>query len=172
MADFIPAFEKTMTYEGGFVLHEVKGDRGGLTFAGIAENFHPDWLGWPIIKQHGAEDMRLTPLVKEFYKSKFWDLMKGDEICDQEIAENIFDFGVNAGMGTSAKIAQTIAGVTPDGGIGPVSVRALNQLNGDDFSAAMFILKVDRYSRIVNRNPSQAKFLRGWVNRSLKILKS
>ena len=36
MADFEKAFNKTMMNEGGFMLHDVEGDRGGMTFAGIS----------------------------------------------------------------------------------------------------------------------------------------
>lgn len=172
MAEFRPAFEKTMELEGGFILHKVAGDTGGLTFAGIAENHWPNWSGWPIVKESGAEDPRLTPLVMEFYKTNFWNRIKGDELQEQETAENIFDFAVNAGVKTSAMIAQRIAGVLVDGVIGNKSIAALNQISGDDFAMAMFAFKIKRYARIVTRNRSQKKFLLGWINRSLKTLES
>nr|VFJ68710.1 MAG: Glycosyl hydrolase 108 [Candidatus Kentron sp. DK] len=43
MADFGQAFEKTMRNEGGFQLHTVRGDPGGMTYAGISRRHHPDW---------------------------------------------------------------------------------------------------------------------------------
>ncbi len=45
MADFIPCFEQTLTLEGGYKLHTVKGDRGGMTYAGISRVHHPNWPG-------------------------------------------------------------------------------------------------------------------------------
>ena len=33
MADFLPSFERVLRNEGGYVLHTVKNDRGGQTFA-------------------------------------------------------------------------------------------------------------------------------------------
>ncbi len=38
MAQFEPAFELMIRDEGGYVLHEVPGDTGGMTYAGIARN--------------------------------------------------------------------------------------------------------------------------------------
>ncbi|MDE2704033.1 MAG: hypothetical protein OXI35_03130 [Gemmatimonadota bacterium] len=40
------AFERTMRLEGGYLLHEVEGDAGGLTYAGIAKNRWPDLALW------------------------------------------------------------------------------------------------------------------------------
>ena len=46
MADFLPAYEAMIRNEGGYVLHDVPGDRGGMTYAGIARNMNPQWPGW------------------------------------------------------------------------------------------------------------------------------
>ena len=39
----------------------------------------------------------------------------------------VFDFGVNAGTGRSAKYLQTLIGTVADGGIGPNTLRALDE---------------------------------------------
>lgn len=39
MSDFAVAYERMIRNEGGYVLHQVAGDRGGQTYAGIARNF-------------------------------------------------------------------------------------------------------------------------------------
>ena len=170
MAVFEQAFEKTMENEGGFVLHEVSGDSGGLTYAGIAENFHPEWPGWPLLKGGNTEDPKLTGMVRSFYKEKFWDRFGGDQVPEQEIAESIFDFGVNAGLATSVKLAQRVIGVLPDGVIGPKSRKAMNDIDGETFKEKFAIAKIARYATIVNRNRTQGKFLLGWINRTLKSL--
>ena len=43
MADFEQAFSKTMGAEGGYKLTDIKGDKGGQTYAGISRRFHPDF---------------------------------------------------------------------------------------------------------------------------------
>ena len=170
MADFLPAFEQMIKDEGGYVLHDVEGDTGGMTYAGIARNKNPHWKGWPYIdsKEMGGA---LTGLVREFYKQEFWDKMRGDEIREQDIANSIFNFGVNAGMGMAVKLAQLVVGATPDGGIGAKTVELLNQQNPTDFRKSYALTKIARYAEICNKNRTQSKFLLGWINRTMSGLK-
>lgn len=168
MADFLQAYEKTMILEGGYKLTDVKNDRGGQTYAGISRKFHPNWQGWYFI------DKGETPpseMVRGFYKVEFWDKFQGDSITDQKVAEALYDFGVNAGVKTSAKLAQIITGVTPDGAFGPKSLQAINSVSPDIFVLSFAIAKVSRYANIVAKDKSQLKFLLGWLNRTLKGLK-
>ena len=79
MADFEPCFEKVILIEGGYKLHEVQGDRGGMTYAGIARNFWPKWPGWAKIDANEF-DGELTRLVRVFFKAEFWDRIRGDDI--------------------------------------------------------------------------------------------
>lgn len=170
MAEFEPAFEKMIRAEGGFKLTDVAADRGGQTYAGIARNFHPHWSGWRYVDAGSLEAAELTQSVREFYKTEFWDRMKGDDIQPQAVAETIFDFGVNAGLGTSVKLAQLVVGVLPDGGVGPKTLAALNGFDPAEFAARLAIAKIKRYAEICNRDRSQSKFLLGWVNRALEAL--
>ena len=169
MANFLPAFEQMMKDEGGYVLHDVEGDTGGMTYAGIARNKNPQWDGWALIdrKDFGGA----TPLVREFYKREFWEKMRGDEIGSQEIASSIFNFGVNAGMSMAVKIAQIVVNATPDGGMGAKTLELLNQQNGGDFRKSYALAKIARYADICNKNRTQSKFLLGWINRTLSGLK-
>ena len=52
----------------------------------------------------------LTPMVREFYRVEFWDKMRGNEINNQDVANTIFNFGVNAGMSMAVKLAQLVVG--------------------------------------------------------------
>ena len=168
MADFEPAFEIMIRNEGGYVNHTVSGDRGGQTFAGIARNFHSGWEGWQLIDRNDMDNPRLTELVREFYKTDFWDKIKGDKIDSQQIAETLFDFAVNAGYRTAGKLAQLVVGATPDGIIGPVSLKAINAVEEEHFVAKYALAKVARYLEIVKRDRSQMKFMVGWLNRTLR----
>jgi lysozyme family protein len=169
MADFTPAFEKMIHDEGGYQLTDIPGDRGGQTYAGIARKPNPDWAGWQHIdrKDFGSA----TPLVREFYKTNFWDRVRGDDIKEQAIAETIFNFSVNTGVGVAAKLAQLIVGVTPDGAIGAKTVERLNICTAEKFLPAYALAKIQRYVDICMKNRDQSKFLLGWVRRSLEGLK-
>jgi len=169
MADFNPAFEKMLHDEGGMQLTNIPGDRGGMTYAGIARNANPDWAGWQFIdrKDFGSA----TQLVREFYKVNFWDRIRGDELTNQAIAETIFNFAVNTGVGVASKLAQLIVGVTPDGAIGAKTVERLNICTAEKFLPAYALAKISRYAQICNKDRSQSKFLLGWINRTLAGLK-
>ena len=164
MADFLPAYEAMIRNEGGYVLHDVPADRGGMTYAGIARNMNPQWPGWALIDR-GAEVP--AQLVREFYKAGYWNPIQGDQITSQVIAQTIFDFHVNAGA-VARKLAQLVVGATPDGAIGPKTVAALNAYDPDRFVMAYALAKIARYRDIVNRDRSQLKFLLGWINRTLQ----
>lgn len=164
MADFLPAFEKMIVAEGGYVLHNVEGDRGGMTYAGIARNMNPQWAGWAVIDQGGAP---AADMVRHFYRANFWNPIRGDDLKHQTTAEAVFDFGVNAGLGVATKLAQLVVGATPDGQLGPRSVDLLNNYDPQKFVLAYALAKIARYRDIVQRDRTQAKFLLGWVNRTL-----
>lgn len=167
MAQFEPAFEKMIRNEGGYQLHEVAGDRGGMTYAGISRRYHPHWPGWDLIDSNDMNS-RLTEAVRVFYRGQFWDPIQGDDLAVQEVAESLFDFAVNAGVGTAVKLAQIAIGVTPDGIMGPVTRDALNAIDPGNFIGKFVVAKVARYAGICNRDPDQKKFLLGWINRTLK----
>ena len=164
MADFLPAFETMIVAEGGYRLHTIDGDRGGMTYAGISRVHNPNWSGWEQL-DHGS-----TPspdLVRAWYKGAYWAPICGDDISSQAVAQNIFDFYVNAGA-PAKKLAQLVVGVTPDGAFGPKTVVAINSCDPDKFVLIYTLAKIARYRDIVTRDRSQSKFLLGWVNRALK----
>lgn len=165
MADFLPAYEAMIVDEGGYVLHSVPGDRGGQTYAGIARNRWPQWSGWAVVDA-GAEPH--ADLVRGFYRANFWNAMRLDEVQDQRVAQNLFDFGVNAGTGTAIKLAQIVVGATPDGRVGPKTLAAVNALSPELFVARYALAKLARYEQIVTRDRVQGKFLLGWLRRTLK----
>lgn len=165
MSDFHQAFERMIVNEGGYVLHTVKHDRGGQTYAGIARNAWPKWAGWAYID---AGDTPPAEMVRGFYRSNFWTAMRLEEVESQDVARTLFDFGVNAGTGTAIKLAQIVVGTTPDGKIGPKTLAAINAYNPALFIAQYALAKLARYEQIITRDGSQRAFLLGWLRRTLK----
>ena len=163
--DFSPAFEKMIVREGGYRLTNDPTDRGGQTYAGIARNRHPQWPGWAIIDQGGTPP---ASMVRDFYRANFWTPLRLDVVADQRVASSLFDFAVNAGVGTSAKLAQIVAGTTPDGQVGAKTVEAINATAPELFLAHFTLAKIARYRDIVRRDKTQIKFLMGWINRALE----
>ncbi|MEO0443639.1 MAG: glycosyl hydrolase 108 family protein [Pseudomonadota bacterium] len=170
MAIFINAYEKMIHNEGGYVNHKITGDRGGQTYAGIARAFHPDWQGWRLIDADNIDDPQLIDWVVAFYQENFWDRLKGNQINNQNIAESLFDFAVNAGVRTAVKLAQIVVGASPDGIVGKNTLAKLNDTDEELFISKYALAKVARYTKIVQRDRSQSKFLLGWLNRTLKAI--
>lgn len=175
MADFSKAFQLMIAHEGGYV--NDPDDPGGETYRGIARKIHSKWNGWTTVdmlkRQSGFpanldKDTGLQEDISDFYRITFWDPMKGDQISSQEVASSIFDFGVNAGLSTSASLAQLVVGAKADGVIGPKSVEAINGFDSEHFLAAFTVAKIARYVNIVKKRPSSRKYFYGWVVRALE----
>lgn len=155
------AFAQVLLSEGGFKLTNIPGDRGGLTYAGIAKNKHPSWVGWTMIAK-GTLPTR--QMVEDFYRVEYWGACRCDDM-PSGVDYVVFDFAVNAGRGRAAKLLQQSVGVADDGMIGPGTMAAVRRMDPrhilDNFSAA----KASFYKGLVDRDPSQAKFIKGWLNR-------
>jgi len=173
MSNFLKVLPLTIENEGGYILHEIEGDKGGRTFAGIAENFWSDWEGWDMIDDGVAWDNpRLVKSVELFYKKNFWDVQNLDLISDPKTAYTVFDFCMNVGSRTGARLAQKACGAKPDGRIGPKTAEALNSMDPEMFDKQFALEKMYRYAAIVRRDQSQAKFIGGWARRTEEVEKT
>lgn len=162
MADFLPAYEQAILLEGGYKLHEVQGDRGGQTYAGIARKRWPQWPGWAEID---AGRQPATAMVRAFYHANFWLRFRVDGIADQEVAECLFLGAINAEA--SVKLWQVVVGVTPDGVVGQKTLAAINAAPRENLLPLVTLAKITRYRDICMRDRTQTKFLLGWINRAL-----
>lgn len=182
MAEFEPCYEKVIRLEGGYSLHEVAGDRGGMTYAGIARNAWPQWAGWEKIDAN-EYDAELTRMVRPFYREEYWDRILGDDIKSLEAAYHIYAFSINAGLKVAVRIAQRVVGATPDGIFGPKTLARVNEMIEDEKDERIFVVtyslfKIFRYKDICLNDPwrtsdrivSNEKFLCGWINRVQKGL--
>lgn len=158
------AFKQMLASEGGFTDDERdKGNRlpdgrKGSTMLGVTQFNWERHLGHEVTHDHMR---RLTPAdVEPLYKKKYWDVVRADEL-PSGIDYLVFDMGVNAGPGRSIKLLQAAVGVTPDGGLGPISMAAVQAVDPvkliQDFSDA----KEDFY-RGLNDFTTHGT---GWLNR-------
>ncbi len=175
MAEFEPALEKTLKTEGGYV--NDPDDPGGETYKGIARKRNSEWPGWDLIDLEKSKDTfpqdlvsntEIQHLVSELYKTNYWDRVRGDDIKDQEIAQSIFDFAVNAGTQASSKLAQNAVGAIADGIIGPNTLKKINSDNTRAFLAVFALGKIRRYVNICENRKKSRKYFFGWVKRTLE----
>jgi len=174
MANFSIAYNHVLINEGGYI--NDPDDPGGETYKGVARKMFPKWEGWTTIDllklqsnfpKNLDSDNELQQMVKTFYEGNFWDKVKGDNITDQDVATSIFDFAVNAGVKTSASLAQMVVGATADGIIGPKSIEAINSYSTELFLAKFTLAKIARYIHIVKKRPTSKKYFYGWIRRAM-----
>jgi len=187
MADFYQAYQITMANEGGY--GNDPDDVGGETYKGVARNYHPNWNGWALVDGHKgsptfkkdlAADEKLQQAVKEFYKTNFWNVYLLDTFSSQNIANEMFDTGVNMGTGRSSKFlqqalnylnknGQLFSDLVDDGKIGNKTIKALDIILGNGEEKLLYkilnILQANHYLEYMTKSPTQEKFARGWFSR-------
>lgn len=187
MADFKTAYQLTRDAEGGYSNNSA--DRGKETYKGISRKNFPLWPGWNTIDSYQSSnifllnqqlnaDTNLQKAVQDFYKKEFWDALKLDQVNNEKIAQELFDTGVNMGIGTAGLFLQRALNVTNknatlypdlklDGQIGAKTIATLNSHpKPDDLFKVLNTLQGAKYIAICEANPSQEVFLYGWLKRS------
>ena len=114
---FSEALEIILHHEGGYVNHPK--DPGGETNLGVTKRVYEDFGGEKEMKDLTKAD------VEPIYKKNYWDRVKGDDL-PEGLDLCIFDFAVNAGPGRAAKFIQRLVNTTVDGGIGPNTLKCIN----------------------------------------------
>lgn len=125
MATFNDAYKILIKKEGGYV--NDSDDSGGETYKGISRRYNLKWEGWEIIdnykkKYYGKslsrildKDENLDKLVKDLYKTNYWDIFELDDIPSQGLAYQMFDTCVNCGSAAAIRFAQAALGEKIDG---------------------------------------------------------
>src|ERR1044071_8189094 len=91
MSDFKPAFLFTLQHEDATRSGKVTVDAGGRTRFGIAEKFHPD-LPDEFFTGPAEDALAEAETIEEH---EYWDALRLDEVEDQNVANKLFDMGVN-----------------------------------------------------------------------------
>jgi lysozyme family protein len=123
MADFLKAYEKTSQSEGGYTAHPKDNGNwtGGRQGVGvlIGTNFG---VSAPLLKQFLGRNPTVTEMknlsldtVKNLFKKLYWDAIRGDEIINQEIANEFFDDAILSGQVSAIKKMQTVLGLSVTG---------------------------------------------------------
>jgi lysozyme family protein len=150
------AFLAVLKHEGGYVNHPK--DPGGMTNLGVTKRAWEEYVGHEVDE---ATMRGLTPeVVKPFYKSRYWDRIKGDDL-PSGVDYAAYDLAVNSGTGRAAKYLQQIAGVTADGAIGPKSLEAIKSCDPAETVEALCAMRLDFLQKL----PTWDTFGKGWGKR-------
>jgi lysozyme family protein len=186
MSDFGRAIQKILRHEG------VQFDAAGMPVPGrTGYANHPDDPGKEtnygvtiaVAREFGyAGPMRDIPYatVLKIYRLRYWDVIRGDEIPDQEIAEELFDTGVNCGVGVAKTFLQRVLNVlnkkgvlwpdiTVDGVVGPKTVAVLvTALKTAPYYRLCILRALDslqcvRYIELAEEKEKFETFVGGWL---------
>ena len=118
-----------------------------------------------------GEMKALTPdTVKPFYKAMYWDKVGGDNL-PPNVAYAVFDFAVNAGVSRAAKFLQRAVGAVDDGVVGSGTLGMVAKADPAKLLQNFTSQKIAFYTDLAQRNPSQQKFLKGWLARVDEVSK-
>ena len=145
--------------EGGF--SDDPADTGGRTYKGISERWNADlWKDGP------PTDAQ----VRERYEQRYVKGPGFDKVSDLRLREQLIDFGVNSGPGVAIQKLQAVLRVTVDGALGPKTLGALAQSDSRKINNLLVAARIMMLCRIVQKNPSQNRFIAGWADRALQFL--
>lgn len=113
---FARALKEVLKSEGGYVNHPK--DPGGATNKGITQATYDAY-------RSRKQSVRLITdaEVASIYKSRYWDAVQADDL-PAGLDYAVFDFAVNSGPVRAIRFLQDALGVSVDGQIGPLTVKA------------------------------------------------
>jgi lysozyme family protein len=151
--DFDTALAIVLGFEGGFA-SDAK-DKGGPTCLGITQAVYSAWL-----KNHNLPDAPVAGITHEYasaiYLETYWN-----GVCDalpSPLNAVAFDGAVNHGR-------TGVRGLL-------VSALAFPGASVESEAFALLVLRDRLYRQIVLRDPSQERFLHGWLNRLANLRKA
>lgn len=154
--------------EGGYVDDQV--DRGGATKFGVTAAT----LGaWRRLGRHAtrAEVAALTEdEAREIYRQRYVVDPGFERIADGALRAQLVDDGVLSGPATAIMALQRVLGVNVDGKLGPQTLAKLEMSDKAWVRRALLKDRALRFARIVQRDPTQSRFLVGWLTRALEFL--
>jgi len=168
---FKMALEYTFINEGGF--SNVKEDKGGPTKYGITIHDLQKWRG----KTLSADDVRnmTQQEAEKIYEAWYWRPMHLDRITDQNVAIALFDRAVLNGLTGVSRHVRVVCGEAEKGYGDKANfdelIDEVNSMNPVKFVMFLADRCDSKHRATVAADPSQARFLRGWLNRVNRMRK-
>ena len=160
MADVSKVIDDVIVREGPETNDPV--DKGGRTKYGISEASNPDlWKdGPPTEAQSRAR-----------YEQRYVTGPGFDKIGDKQLQAQLIDFGVNSGPMVAIMKLQDVLHVKSDGILGPQTLVLANSGQSRDTNNRLVAARVRMIGKIVQKNPSQLRFINGWLDRAVQFIK-
>lgn len=149
--------------EGGDKVTNDPLDKGGRTQYGISEKSFPEaWKDGKVTEQE----------AREIYLNKFVIGPGFNKIpaSHSKVQAILVDWGVNSGPIIAIQHLQRLLVVKVDGIFGPGTLAALIAAEPNILAAKLCRERVQMIARVVQKNPSQVKYLAGWLDRAISFI--
>lgn len=167
MSDFLVAFTKLMTFEGTTFTNDPS-DHGGATKFGLTLAFIQKYVDVNYTVAQ-LKDMSQQE-AQNIYKDLWWDKYTVGSIIDQALATKVFLAIINMGPSQAIRLLQKAlndSGLLShvDGVLGPLTIALCNKAPAL-VTLNLIAEEIKFYNALVAKDPSQIKFLKGWLNRA------
>jgi lysozyme family protein len=155
--NFEECIARLLEHEGGYVWHAE--DPGGETNYGVTRAVYEQYVGRQVMdgEMKGLTHEDVYPI----YKENYWDRLRADDL-PSGVDWSCFDWGVNSGTSRAAKALQRIVGVEQDGGIGPMTLQAVAEMEPAEIVEQMHHMRDGFYRSLTTFET----FGRGWIRRN------
>jgi len=155
-------FEKAMKFvreaEGGYYNHP--NDPGGETMYGITKRDYPD-LDIKNLSREKAD---------EIFFNDYWTPSVADKL-PEPVFISYFDSAVNTGRTQANRFLQRALGVSADGKVGPITLKAIEKADPKNLAYKIIDQRQTFYENLAKTKPKLKVFLKGWTNRNNNLRK-
>ena len=157
---FDQAFERLIGHEGKFT--NDRQDRGNWTTGVIGKGELKGTKYGISAMTYPDLDIKSLSLqqAKKIYKRDWWDKINADQI-DSALVFQVWDFAINAGMGTAKRKLQLAVGVLDDGIIGNLTIQAINKAELNDILLKFNAERLKYYTSL----STWPRYGKGWTLR-------
>ena len=162
--NFAKAYRKTIAAEGGFSQHPL--DPGGATMKGVTLKTYSAHLG----RQATVEELKAIPEehLLTIYGQGYWDKCRCDDL-PSGLDVCVFDWAVNSGPRRAVRALQELAGVTPDGDVGPKTLAAVASWWGYYGTKTCIAMYQNERMEYLEDLPTFKVFGNGWTKRVIDM---
>lgn len=162
---FDQAFERLIGHEGKFT--DDRQDRGNWTTGVIGKGqLNGTKYGISAMTYPDLDIRNLTlARAKIIYKRDWWDKINAESL-HSAIVFQVWDFAVNAGMGTAKRKLQKAVGVAEDGIIGKKTLQAIQAVELNDVLLKFTAEKLKHYTSL----STWSRYGKGWTIRTAEQL--
>jgi lysozyme family protein len=152
-----------LVFEGSVFTNHPK-DKGGPTRYGVIQTVYDTYRTGKGLATQTVKNITI-PEVQDIYYSGYWVPAKCQSMPGK-LSVAVFDTTVNSGKSRSIKILQQAIGATVDGIIGRETLQKLKDLDEVKIANKYVDTREAFYHTIVDHDPTQVVFLKGWLRRA------